>query len=89
MADLLLYSRRGCCLCEGLQQRLQALVPAAALQVVDVDSDPQLQGRYGLEVPVLALRRGEGWIDLPRVPPRLTGERLQAWLAKLGALPPG
>lgn len=84
MADLVLYSRRGCCLCEGLQERLEALQPAPALEVVDVDADPQLQGRYGLEVPVLALRRAGQLIDLPRVPPRLAGERLQAWLAKLG-----
>ena len=88
MADLVLYSRQGCCLCEGLQERLEALVPPPDLQVVDVDADPSLQGRYGLDVPILALRRGDQLIDLPRVPPRLAGERLQSWLEKLGALQP-
>lgn len=85
MADLVLYSRHGCCLCEGLQERLQALQPAPMLQVVDVDSDPVLQGRYGLEVPVLALCQGDQRRDLPRVPPRLAGEALQSWLRRHGA----
>jgi hypothetical protein len=30
-------------------------LPLPPLEVVDVDSDPQLQRRYGLEVPVLLL----------------------------------
>lgn len=85
MAHLVLFSRAGCCLCEGLQERLEALQPAPALQVVNVDGDPQLQGRYGLEVPVLALRQGDRLLDLPRVPPRLAGERLQSWLQQHGA----
>ena len=84
MADLVLYSRRGCCLCEGLQERLEALQPPPLLQVVDVDGDPQLQGRYGLEVPVLALRQGGLTRELPRVPPRLGGERLAVWLQRQG-----
>lgn len=90
MADpefqLRLYSRQGCCLCEGLQERLEALDPAPALEVVDVDGDPRLQARYGLEVPVLALRRDGRLLDLPRVPPRLSGTGLQAWLVKHTAL---
>jgi predicted thioredoxin/glutaredoxin len=35
----------------ALGQRL----PLPPLEVVDVDSDPQLERRYGLEVPVLLL----------------------------------
>ena len=78
---LLLYSRQGCCLCEGLEQKLRALDPAPELQVIDVDGDPALQARYGLEVPLLAVMpRGGATVVLPRVSPRLNGEGLQRWL---------
>ena len=77
--ELTLLTRQGCCLCEGLQERLEALVPAPALQCVDVDEDPQLQARFGLEVPVLRTRAGD---VLPRVPPRLSGDRLADWLQR-------
>lgn len=83
---LILYTRRGCCLCEGLEERLKQLgLSAPQLKLVDVDADPQLQSRYGLEVPVLAARGPDGaWRELPRVPPRLSGERLVPWLARHG-----
>ena len=90
MASLVLFTRAGCCLCEGLEQKLRALLPAGALECRDVDADPALQARYGLSVPVLALLRpGDGALqELPRVPPRLEGEPLAAWLRRAGALPP-
>ncbi len=82
---LLLYSRQGCCLCEGLEERLRALVPPPALEVLDVDGDPALQRRYGLEVPVLALKRADGGLrELPRVSPRLAGAGLADWLGRNG-----
>ena len=58
MPVLILYTRAGCCLCEGLEERLRELLPADALRLVDVDGDPALQARYGLSVPVLALAAG-------------------------------
>jgi hypothetical protein len=80
-----LYARQGCCLCEGLQERLEALDPPLPLEWLDVDRDPALQARYGLRVPVLAMPLAEGgWRDLPPVPPRLSGERLARWLADQG-----
>ena len=84
MHQLTLYSRKGCCLCEGLESRLKALdlVPMAlVLTVIDIDASdtPQdLRARYDLEVPVLAL---DG-CELPRVSPRLTGEGLLNWLQR-------
>ncbi|MFO8238702.1 MAG: glutaredoxin family protein [Prochlorococcaceae cyanobacterium] len=90
LPPLLLYSRRHCCLCEGLEQKLRALDPAPPLTVVDVDDDPALQARFGLEVPVL-LVPGEGAPPrpLPRVPPRLQGAQLQHWLARHAGRPRG
>jgi len=98
-SPLRLYSRQGCCLCEGLQERLEALQPPPPLEVVDVDADPALQARYGLRVPVLAVpvlsvsspqatesSATEAWRELPPVPPRLATERLRAWLEGHGAV---
>jgi hypothetical protein len=86
MADLVLYSRVGCCLCEGLEERLRALEPSPALLVVDVDGDPELQARFSLEVPLLARPALAGPAApprlLPRVPPRLAGAALQRWLER-------
>jgi len=97
---LRLYTRIGCCLCEGLEERLRALDQPPILELLDVDRDPDLQARYGLRVPVLARAGGSAaagaapagappapvWVDLPPVPPRLGGGRLQAWLAAHGAV---
>ena len=84
--QLILFSRQGCCLCEGLEQRLReldlnGLRPTLSLDVIDIDAagiDPELRTRYDLEVPVLTLQ-GK---PLPRVSPRLSGEGLFNWLQR-------
>jgi hypothetical protein len=83
----MLFTRQGCCLCEGLLERLQALQPAPTLQLVDIDGDPALQARYGERVPLLALPAvgAMGLRELPWVPPRLAGTRLKEWLRQHGA----
>jgi hypothetical protein len=50
--------RRDCELCEQMLAALAALgarVPLPPIEVVDVDADPRLQRRHGLDVPVLLL----------------------------------
>ena len=86
---LLLYSRAGCCLCEGLEQRLRDLnleqgIHPLKLCVVDIDApdcSALMRARYDLEVPVLVLEDTE----LPRVSPRLNGDGLRHWLQKVCA----
>ena len=91
MQELKLYSRRGCCLCEGLGQRLGALNLAQlgfSLQVIDIENpviSPELKARYDLEVPVLVVQGRE----LPRVSPRLCGEGLFNWLQRALSNPAG
>ena len=82
MAELMLVTRAGCCLCQGLEEKLQALaVPFGSL---DVDADPQLLARFDLEVPVLLRREGDNEQVLPRVSPRLTAPQLLTWLRNQG-----
>ena len=53
--SLILYSRPGCHLCDEMKavvERVGRVVPLS-LDVVDITSDPTLEGRYGLEIPVL------------------------------------
>ena len=52
---LVLYSRRDCCLCEAMKAVIRQVVSrdASAFEEIDVDSLPELQARYGNEVPVL------------------------------------
>ena len=90
--SLLLYSRQGCCLCEGLEEALRelelaGLQPPLILHVIDIDgaeTSAELRARYDLEVPVLALSGSGGdlSITLPRVSPRLRGTGLRDWLQK-------
>ena len=55
---LTLVHRHDCALCDEMLAQLEALGRSAALPpivVVDVDSDPLLRRRHGLDVPVLLL----------------------------------
>jgi glutaredoxin len=55
--SVLLYTRRGCHLCEATAQTLerQRRRWRFTLREVDVDSDPELAARYGDCVPVVAV----------------------------------
>lgn len=55
---LTVVHRDGCGLCDEMIADLQKLGCSLALppvEIVDVDSDPELQRRYGVQVPVLLL----------------------------------
>ena len=57
-ARLTVLHRRDCELCELMLEDLAVLARTLALppvEVVDVDSDPVLRRRHGLDVPVLLL----------------------------------
>ncbi len=84
--SLILYSRKGCCLCEGLEIRLRSLSlndlnPPVDLRVIDIDSDQvsEIQrARYDINVPVMALllRKSNRTMELERVSPRIKGKEL-------------
>ena len=59
MIALTLYSRPGCHLCEDMKviiARVAASVPGALyVDEVDISTDPELERRYGQEIPVLEI----------------------------------
>jgi hypothetical protein len=82
MCSLVLVTRKGCCLCEGLEEKLRAL--GCPFERLDVDADPQLLSRFDLEVPVLIARTSSKETVLPRVSPRLSAPQLGDWLQQQG-----
>jgi predicted thioredoxin/glutaredoxin len=57
-SSLTVVHRHDCELCDEMLSELRALgrtTPLPPIEVVDVDSDPILQRRHGLDVPVLLL----------------------------------
>ena len=59
MITLTIYSRPGCHLCDDMKALVervaQASAPRPAVDVVDISSDPELEARYGVEIPVLVV----------------------------------
>ena len=89
---LILYTRKGCCLCQTLETKLsniclENLNPAISLSIVDIDSKKvslDIQMKYKNEVPVIVLDsiRLLKKIELPRVSPRLKEDMLLSWIQK-------
>ena len=81
MTEWTVYSRPECGLCEELLHELAGVLPAqvaAAVRVVDISSDPELERKYGKRIPVL-LADGEFVCAY-----RLDHDRLAAYLADDG-----
>ena len=59
MIKITLYSRPGCHLCEDMKaivQRVARATDAAiAVEEIDISTDPVLEARYGLDIPVLLI----------------------------------
>ena len=59
MIVLTLYSRPGCHLCDEMKAVVQRVTSAirapATIEEIDISADPALEGRYGLEIPVLMI----------------------------------
>ena len=57
MAALTIYSRPGCHLCDEMKAIVHRVADAAkppvAVEEIDISTDPDLEARYGLEIPVL------------------------------------
>ncbi|XP_022768212.1 uncharacterized protein LOC111312314 [Durio zibethinus] len=87
---LVLYSKPGCCLCDGLKEKLHAAFSLSGpdslhdivLQVRDITSNPEWEKAYQYEIPVLAKVLSDGTEEiLPRLSPRLGPELVQKKIA--------
>jgi hypothetical protein len=55
MIELILYTRNDCELCREMEATIAAELPQfdAHIRRVEIDGDPGLEARFGIEVPVL------------------------------------
>ena len=57
MIALTLYSRPGCHLCDEMKavvrRAINSIQEPITLEEIDISTDPDLEARYGLEIPVL------------------------------------
>tara|TARA_B100000927_G_C16457284_1_gene466373 strand:+ start:379 stop:675 length:297 start_codon:yes stop_codon:yes gene_type:complete len=89
---LLIFVRRGCCICDSLKDNLKKIdleniLEGLKIQEIDIDRFDLYKNnykKYDLEVPVLALKNisSKKFIELPRVSPRLKDLQLESWLRK-------
>ena len=89
---LILFSRKGCCLCEALEKKLSSislinLNPSIVLSIIDIDNKEvsiDIQRRYTNQVPVIVLDSSKlsSKIEFPRVSPRLKEDMLFSWIQK-------
>ncbi|KAK8931312.1 hypothetical protein KSP39_PZI016732 [Platanthera zijinensis] len=78
--QLVLYTKPGCCLCEGLKEKLHAALSlggshslhSVQLQVRDISGNAEWERMYQYEIPVLTKVLPDGSEEtLPRLSPRL------------------
>ena len=57
MIALTLYSKPGCHLCDDMKvvidRVISSLAESVTIEIVNITTDPALEARYGLEIPVL------------------------------------
>lgn len=89
---LVLYSKKECCLCDALKDKLHTAFMIGGhhsladfqLEVRDISTNPQWEKAYQYEIPVLARVLADGSEEtLPRMSPRLSAEQVQQKLAAL------
>jgi hypothetical protein len=80
---LILYSKPGCHLCEGLQEKLEQIQDInLELEVRDITSREDWFQAYQYEVPILCRSHAGREELLPRPSPRTTVQQLERMLQK-------
>ena len=81
--QLILYSKPGCHLCEGLQEKLEQIKTLnLKVETRDITTREDWFKAYQYEVPVLCQKWGETETIIPRPSPRLSVARLEKLLQK-------
>ncbi len=82
LMQLILYSKPGCHLCEGLLEKLAAVTNLQfELEVRDITTQEAWFEAYQYEIPVLCWVSPTGPQELPRLSPRAPVARLEQLLA--------
>lgn len=80
---IILYSKPGCHLCEGLQEKLEQIQSLSfELEVRDITTCEDWFQAYQYEVPVLCKNTAGKEQHLPRPSPRATVQQLKQMLQK-------
>ncbi len=80
---LILYSKPGCHLCEGLQEKLEQIhAVAVELEIRDITTRDDWFQTYQYEIPVLYVDASPTPRLLPRPSPRATVQQLENLLQK-------
>ncbi len=81
--QLILYSKPGCHLCEGLQEKLEMVQNIEfELEIRDITTREDWLAAYQYEIPVLCQKLPAGEKPLPRLSPRASVKQLEQWLQK-------
>ena len=81
--QLILYTKPGCHLCQGLQEKLaQVKSLQFELEMRDITTREDWFSRYQYQVPVLCQKTETGENLLPRLSPRGSVKQLEQILAK-------
>lgn len=79
--ELILYSKPGCHLCEGLAEKLDQVTSVAIdLEIRDITTQSTWYDAYQYEIPVLVWRSPSGEVILPRLSPRAPVSQLEKLL---------
>ncbi len=84
VVHLILYSKPGCHLCAGLQEKLEPLLAKGfSLEVRDITQRHEWSLAYAYEVPVLHMVIGGELHEVPRFPPRMSAHQIEQRLRQL------
>lgn len=82
---LVLYSKPGCHLCEGLEEKL-ATLPHYEVEIRDITTRPDWFQAYQYEIPVLCqrveTRDGAKEYPIPRISPRASASQVDRMIQK-------
>ncbi len=83
MINLIFYSKPGCHLCEGLQEKLAQVTNINfELEIRDITTREDWFNIYQYEIPVLCQQLPQGEKPLPRLSPRTSVKQLEKMLEK-------
>ncbi|WP_309738481.1 glutaredoxin family protein [Chamaesiphon sp. OTE_20_metabat_361] len=75
---LILYSKIGCHLCEGLKEKIEQITDIdIQLEIREITTNPNWFERYQYEIPVLCLQAGGIERSIPRFSPRASVPQVQ------------